>query len=76
MHINNDHILLFFSLVCVDQILSYNRESMLLFTVIIDQSIFVEIVRKTMHPKPEDWFDKKRGGGCVVEGGGVGVGSK
>ncbi len=42
---------------------------MLLFTMIIDQSIFVEIVRKTMHRKPGDWFDKKRGGG---RGGGRG----
>jgi hypothetical protein len=29
-----------------------------------------------MHTKTGDWFDKKRGGGCVVEGGGVGVGGK
>jgi hypothetical protein len=28
-----------------------------------------------MHPKPGDWFIKK-GGGCVVEGGGVGVGGE
>ena len=47
---------------------SYNRESMLLFTMIIDQSIFFEIVRKTVHPKPGDWFDKKRGGLCGGRG--------
>jgi hypothetical protein len=29
-----------------------------------------------MHPKPGDWFDKKRGGGFVVEGVGVGVGGE
>jgi hypothetical protein len=29
-----------------------------------------------MHPKPEDWFVKKRGGGSEVGGGGVGVGGK
>ncbi len=32
-----------------------------------------------MHPKSGDWFIKKGGrggGGCVVEGGGVGVGGQ
>jgi hypothetical protein len=29
-----------------------------------------------MHPKTGDWFIKKGGGGCVAEGGGVGVGGE
>jgi len=37
------------------QFLSYNRESMRLFTMII---YFVEIVRKTIHLRPGDWFVK------------------
>jgi hypothetical protein len=65
-YMNSNHNIVKGGLKC--QIFSYNRESMRLFTMIIEKSIFCCNYEKNMHPKPGDWFIKKGGGLCGGRG--------